>query len=488
MDRATVIRRLEEEQWYRGSLRHTLRQNSQRVVYDEIMAWKAKHPGQVGPIVLNAHRAFGKSYLLLAMGIERCISRPNQDVKFAAPTGKQCTDIATPLLRLILKGCPKDLQPHKAVGKYLFKNPRWEDKDAVSVLHIVSCKDDAERQRGLRSDMVVIDECRDVPNFRYVTNDIFLFHFAGRPDPLLILSSTPPNSMDHPWVGMIDEACLEDEGRYIEFPVTSNKDWTPKDDSMLLAVCGSKESTTWQREALCMRRSEESHLIVPEFQHAEETTVLKSRERPGYFFPHTCVDFGFMDHTAVLFGYVDFREQTLVIEDEIFVKYKTTGEIVALIREKEKALGYEGYKYPIRRIGDNDPQQLANLTRDHDLPISAADKWDKERWLSDLRYNVQSGKIRILECCKSLIYQLRNGVRKPDEDRLKFIRGEKVGHCDCIDALIYLNRMINWRANPYPYVDDFDPRNQVRLGPPPQGTGSIRITERPLVIFEGQML
>lgn len=487
LDRATVLKKLEEECWYRGDLRYICRPRSQKLVYDQIKNWKTTNPDRLGPIILNAHRAFGKSFLLLLMAVERCIALPGQDVKFAAPTGKQCTDIATPLLRLILSKCPRKLLPHKGQGKYTFHNPRWSDPDAISVLHIVSCKDDAEGQRGLRSDMIVVDECRDVPNFRYVTKDIFLFHFAGRANPLYVLSSTPPNSMDHPWCSYIEEAIPEN--RYIEFPVTENKDWNDKDESMLLAVCGSKETTTWRREALCERVSEESSLIVPEFQHAEGEIVVESYQRPSHFFPHTCVDFGFMDFTAALFGYVDFIKNLLVIEDEVFVKYKTTGEIVKLIQDKEAALGYksEGPR-AVRRIGDNDPQQLANLSLDHGLYISATEKWDKERWLNELRYNVQIGKIRILDRCKSLIYQLRNGVREPDVDRLKFLRGEKVGHCDAIDALIYLNRMVNWRANPFPFVDNFDKFNQIRSGVPQEpGGGTIKITHKPIYIMDGSI-
>ena len=68
--------------------------------------------------------------------------------------------------------------------------------------------------------------------------------------------------------------------------------------------------------------------------------------------------------------------------------------------------------------------------------------------ITGLRLRFGSNKIRINRRCKNLIYQLKVGIwndRKTD-----YKRGEKTGHLDAIDALVYLNRNVNTTKNPYP--------------------------------------
>ena len=67
-----------------------------------------------------------------------------------------------------------------------------------------------------------------------------------------------------------------------------------------------------------------------------------------------------------------------------------------------------------------------------------------------LRMRISKRKINIHERCQNLIYQLKVGHWS--NSRTTFERGEKTGHLDAIDALIYLNRSVDLRQheNPYP--------------------------------------
>jgi hypothetical protein len=471
-------RLMQEELWYRGDLEYLLREQSQVPAYQFVHNWKTTNPDRLGPIVWNNHRRWGKSFALVCLCVERCLRYPNQEVRFGAPTFKQAVEIVQPLLRSVLNHCPEDMYPEKTGGRYKFNNPRWGLPHAESALSIVSCKEGADDQRGLASDMVVLDECRDIDDLAYVIESVFLYHFSGRPNPLFILSSTPPNTTDHPWIDKLYEAHREQ--RYFTMSVEQNKDFTKRDEEMLLAVCKTKESTTWRREALCEIVADEAAMIIPEFPRAKDITVVDSWPRPEWFFPHMAVDFGWIDMSAVLFGYIDFKNQLLIIEDEYVENYKTIGQIAAAIKEKEKNLGYPDLPYPIRRFGDNDQLELANLRIDYQIPISSAEKYDRESAIALLRTKFQEGRIRIYNRCKNLIYQLENGLKDP---KGKFVRTEKCGHCDAIASLVYMNRMINWQANPYPFRPHFNPDIFNLWEKKPLGTGTVRITKQPIPIF-----
>ena len=47
--------------WEGLALKYKLRPNGQAAAYDFIKAWKRRNPSIAGPLVINAHRRFGKS-------------------------------------------------------------------------------------------------------------------------------------------------------------------------------------------------------------------------------------------------------------------------------------------------------------------------------------------------------------------------------------------------------------------------------------------
>jgi hypothetical protein len=174
--------------------------------------------------------------------------------------------------------------------------------------------------------------------------------------------------------------------------------------------------------------------------------VVANHPWPTHFYPLASADVGYVDFFACLFGYVDFLEQKLIVEDEVVTKRKNTGEIVELIRAKEKAL-YGSHPSDIRRIADATPREIADLTQVYHLPFQAAERHDRESQLAVMRHNLAQGKIVIQERCRNLILQLGSGVRDKNG---KFERSESLGHCDAVAALVYMNRMASWHSNPYP--------------------------------------
>lgn len=479
--RAKLTESGKREAWFRGQLYHLLRPDAQSRIYWSIHDWKHDHPEDSGPFVINAHRGLGKSFLLILLAIERALSGPNQFVRIAAPDREQCRSYARPIIRQILDQCPRELAPEKVDDVWSFKNPRWGQPGAVSELELVSCKDDAERQRGPRSDLIVVDEARNIVNLAYVLEDIFGFHFVGRERPLMVLCSTPPHSADHVYTKKyVEEAKVE--GRYIEIPTFENKDWRPQDDRMLSKLVGGKKTIAWLREAHCQLQSDPERLIIPEIVEARSTVIVNTYERPQFFFPYMFMDTGWVDFTALIWAYPDWAEQLLIVEKTILVRRKNTGFIAELIRETERELyGEHGPAHGITRVGDLTPQQLDDLEIDHGVTVlPAIDRHDPDSTIATLRTRIQNHGLRIIESTsRGLIHQLENGVR--DDKTGKIPRSQEMGHCDALMALAYGNRNVDYHANPDVRRPGYSVDSFYSL-PMPKRTGSIQITRQPIVI------
>jgi len=451
--------------WRAGELRYLLREHGQRRVYDKTHAWKLENPKKYGPIVWEEHRRFGKSFAGTLYGVERCKRYPRQIVRYGAPSLTQCEEIVRPIMQEILWRCPEDQRPQPKGNTWIFPHPGGRD----SVFMLIGCREEAFNHRGKASDVIILDECRDIENFETVVNVVFGFHFVGRHLPTMILMGTPPDLMDHPFIQQFIPAAIANKTYFLE-TVETNEDWSPEDEEEIVKICGSKGSIAWRREALCEHISDPKGLIVPEFVELEHrgilpTVVVEEHPRPSHFYPFTCMDGGFSDYTGVLFGYIDFPtahdgEKLLVIEDELWDRQLNSAQWKAKILEKEAEL-YAKAAHPVTRIGDlTSKQSRVDLAQVLHFPVLEVKKFDKDSAVAALRSTIQNLKIRIFSRCEHLTYQLRNGVYA--KNRVDFIRTETLGHCDLIDALVYLHRHAYWNANPYPirgyqFMDTFIP-------------------------------
>jgi hypothetical protein len=429
--------------WFAGDLRHLLRPHGQSRLFESLAKHAELHRDDPQPFVANAHRRLGKSYGLVALAIGKCLENPGYIARYGAPTFTQVKEITEPLLFEILGKCPPELRPHKVGAVYYFKNPRWPNPTQVSMLYLIGCKEGAEAHRGKGSDLVILDECAFFDRLEEVVHGVFGPHFIGRESPIFVASSTPPTTIDHYFCSMAEEA--QRDGRYQKISVDENLDFSPRDHKMLLGLCGGTQTTAWRREALCEFVTDETRRIVPEFDRVEKECV-RPVPRPEKFHPHVFADFGWIDDTAFLFAYWHFERGHLVIEDEIVVRQKTTSELAVLLRAKEAQL-WKGNPLPVRRVADNTAQGLDDWRRDQRIYFQAPpDRHDPDMLSSMLRSAVAEGKIVIHPRCEKLIYQMKNGVRN---ERGRFERTEKCGHCDAISALMYGWRLMA-KSNPYP--------------------------------------
>lgn len=436
--------------WQKPDLRHLLRKHAQCRIWDFFgLLERDRDPETLTPGVVKCHRQLGKSFTLLLKLVERCLRLPGQRCIFGAPTYEQVAQIAEPNLGIILRSCPELMRPHKIQDTWIWRNPTWPHGSEPSTLRIVGV--DYRRGdllRGPWCDACGLDEARDMLSLRYLLENVLYYQFTRRPYPFLSMISTMPDSLEHDFESFFVPLAMRD-GRYLEIPVTENKDWTERDEKMLLGALGSgKDSVSWRREALCEACAEESSLITPEYARHREAIYVLDHPRPDHFYPHVFMDTAWEDNTAIHFGYVDFLSQLLVIERTEVTHYKTTGEIAALIRECEDDL-FRFNTLRRNRIADANPQQLQDLHREHDIYFTPAERHDPAATISQLRTLIQAEKLRVLQkSADPLDYQLRSG--QWNTKRSDFLRTPKMGHWDAGMALAYGAKRAWWQHNPYP--------------------------------------
>lgn len=460
------------ELWSDGDLDYILHDDLQTRCHRFTCNWKESHPNSALPIIWDMHRASGKTFMLCLMCAERGMRYPGQEIRFGAETEGKCEQIVEPNFRKIFQefmpeGFIAEYRKDKASPYYELWNPTWPEGSYPSRIWIIGCRERADIHRGKRSHMVVLDECREIDEFEYVAKVVFGPHFATMENPVYIMSSTPPESMDHAWSRIYRTQAME-EGRYFCGPsrdhngYEGNKDWSEEDDQRMLEVFRSKESTDWKREMLCEHISDPTRLLIPEFDR--KIHVRDSYERPEFYIPVVVADGGYIDYFACLYGYVDFVHQKLIVEDSIIEKRLNLGQIHQKTRKLAEDLYAEpmvdecgnmkmGFKVNPRRHADMKPVELAELDEVYHWPFVAADNHDPDSQIAALRDRMARNQIIILSKNEVLIRQLGNAIRDP---KGKLTRSEEYGHWDAVMALVYMARVAPWNVNPRPKEELID--------------------------------
>ena len=469
----TTLKRLYN---FAGNLGYLVRQGGQKQLYDSIKQWKVNHPEKYGPYVALCHRRLGKSTCSALLGVERCLAEPNMNVTFLAPLQNQCDRIVRPILRKVMKDIPPEIKVKWRLNQISFNNPRWKDKKALSTFQYLGAdKDDGNHLRGCPSqNLVIIDEAGMCANLTTLVEDVLIYVFQGMKDPLLLMISTPPASLDHDLVTKYIPLAQR-EGNYLVIGASQNCMFSEADEKAILdATGGTKESIHWQREAECQLVQDPTLSTVPEYAKARPVIEVEEHERPPFFFPILCADMGWEDHTALLGGYIDFQKQLLIIEGEVLMRRATTREFADAVVAMEARL-FHGIPEPVRRFADGTPQQLDDLWREHRLQFIEVERYDRLGALARLRTLIKEHRVRLCEGTRQLRYQLLTGLVTKEG---KLCRTESLGHQDATAALIYMARMAPWLTNPFPIPqvpsDRFSPPGYVPECPPPAPTDANR--------------
>jgi hypothetical protein len=428
--------------WMKGILHYKLHAG-QKSLYDSYKTIKGR------TLVWACSRRLGKSYALCLLAIETCMRKPNAVVKYVAPQQKQVKTIIMPIIREILKDCPKNMVPQFKTQDNCYRFPNGSEIQLAG-----SDNQNAEGLRGGASDLCVVDEAGFCDDLEYVVQSILLPTTATTGGKI-ILASTPPKTADHQFVKYIEKAALRKT--LVKKTVYDNPMLTPETIQELMDEAGGEDSVAWQREYLCELKVDDDFAVVPEFSRVKQD-IIKPWPRPAFFDHYVAMDIGVNDYTFLLFGYYDFRAGKLIIEDEFVLNgQKWNTEVLAAgIKEKEMTLfGIEGTtesKKPYKRVSDINLTVLNDLHQLHKLAFTKTQKDDADGALNNMRVALGQKKVIIHPRCETLIFHLEFAVW--NKSKTKIDRSVDHGHYDGVDALKYLVRNIDWRKNPYP--DHYD--------------------------------
>lgn len=441
------------ELWSRGQLRYKL-DIGQRQMYD--LFYNSKHKMMTW---LLARRS-GKSYTLCVLAIEQCIRQPNSIVKLVSPTKMQLNTNIRPIFKTILEDCPKQLKPEFKTKDYMYFFSNGSEIQLAG-----SDSGHAERLRGGDSHIWFIDEAGSCNNLNYLIKSILI------PTTLItkgkgVLASTPPKEADHEFIRYIEEA--EMKGSLVKKTVFDNPRITKQDIDELTAELGGEHTDEFRREMLCELIKSANTSVIPEFTKELEKEIIKEWPRPPFFDAYVSMDIGFVDLTALLFGYYDFKNDKIIIEDELKFDFgeqdKHLGLLVSEIKKKESDLWTNPYtnevKAPYIRISDINMIATNELSKISSGQINFKNtaKDDKESAINNVRILLSHKKIIINPKCVNLIRHLRNVRWSSERNKSIFGRSPDNGHYDFVDALIYFVRTIEFRRNPYPRNYDLNLR------------------------------
>jgi hypothetical protein len=407
----------------------------------------------------NCARQFGKSTMMIAECLELAIQKPNARIKYGTAYLSDLEEFVLPNFDMLLSDCPSSVKP-----TYKSQKKKWVFPNG-SEIKLVGLDKNPNGLRGNTIDLIVLDECGFISNLDYLYKSIIVPATTHRPNAKIIMISTPPSTPAHSFRDYAERAHAE--GNYVILTVFDNPMLTPEAIEHLKKESGGEDSTTWQREYLCLFVTDEDAKVIREWSSKH----VVARERDEFFqFYHlySAMDMGRRHKTALLFGYYDFRRATLVIEDELEMKGTvwTTVTLKDDILKKEKELWPtripKDEKQPkiYRRIADNNnPHLIQDLNGLYGVHFLETNKDSLEAMVNEVRIMAKDGRLEVHPRCTMLIGCLDYGVW--DKQRKKFAESKVYGHYDHLAALIYLVRNLDKYTNPVPPTFGLDVRNAV---------------------------
>lgn len=433
--------------WNRGIL-HWKLEPHQKDLYDFF-----NQPDQK-IIVCNSSRRIGKTFVLTLIALEQCIRKENTIIKFVMPEQKMAKTILRPIIRDLTIDCPAKIKPEfkSQENIFVFKNG--------SEIQIAGTDNqNHEKIRGGAASICIVDEAGFCSDLGYVVRSILLPTTAttrGR----ILLASTPPPNGDHDFIKFIERAQQKGTYKRITFydavdscaKIGSNRLTLDMIEEFAEEYPKGKEDIEFRREYMCELVTSTDRAVIPEFVEAKDDVVI-DWPRPAFYDAYVGIDVGFRDLTAILFGYYDFLNGVFVIEDEIVDKGMTTDVIADKIKKKESELFIDRLsgevKPPYLRISDNNNLILIHdLIRLHSLNVIPSQKSEKNSSINQLRIMIQNRKLIIHPRCVHTISHLQFAIW--NKTRTDFMRSTDKGHYDCVDALLYLVRNVDFNKNPYP--------------------------------------
>lgn len=390
--------------------------------------------------VFECSRRLGKSRTMLTLAIEECLKTPNYKVNYVAPTAAMLKNFLFPMAEEILEDCPSAIRPLISLNQSTIKF-----KNGSEIKLSGTDNKRADKLRGRASNLCVVDEAGFCDDLGYVVDSILLpttLTTSGK----IVLISTPPASMDHPFIEYVKKAKFFK--RHILKTIYDNPRLTPEQIKNAADAAGGVDSNQFRREYLCEHLADVTNVVVPEFTKEKQKEIVREALYPSVFDAYVAMDVGGTDFTGILFALYDFQNAKIYIVDELLLKGAVTSDEIAL-KIKNKERDRFNYQPPYLRVSDNNNVILLNdLNIKHGMNFVPTSKDEKLAALNNMRLMLKDNMIIIHPRCEALIFQLANATWKGTSKT--FNRTKDHGHYDLLDSLSIMCRNIHLTRNPSP--------------------------------------
>lgn len=461
------------ERWLRGRLSYKLHAG-QLLIEKKVL--ESKHQLFVGEI----SRQFGKSFWLVVQALQCAFRKKKARVKYATAFLTDLEEYILPAFELILEDCPEEIRPiwksHKS--KFVLLHNGAEIK-------LVGLDRKPNGLRGNAIDLIILDEAGFMSRLDYIYTSIIIPATMHRPDCRILVFSTPPETPAHEFLDYVQKA--EYEGGYLKLTIYDNPRVDETTIARLMKESGGPNSTTWQREYLCMHVTDANLAIISSWKDDYVQDIPRDEFYPFYQ-KYVNMDLGVHDPTAALFGYYDFMKAKYIIEDDFSMSGPTlnTNILQAHLKLKELNLWCNiDFKFQeelptdqeidavnsmweenepkvhLRVSDNNNPLLLQDLSFLHKIHFIPTDKGRLAEMVNATKILVQDQGIIVHPRCKQTKGSLKYGVW--DKNRREFAKSKVYGHFDALAALIYGVRNLDRVTNPIPQNFKVDPDNQIIL-------------------------
>lgn len=508
-----------------GSLRHKL-QPHQLDDYDAFRAWNvarqtAEHlswAAGIGALFDNlwvdeCGRRYGKTIKWLVTDVEEMLRRPGCRGMIATPLQSSIGGIIVPLTKRLFADAPREYYPrfvttHEGDGMGLY----IESTD--SFCKLIGLDKHPDKTRGQFLDFCHITEAAFVKDLDGLTTEVIMPQFRFRPWAWMADESSTAKAPDCDF-NRVYRADAMLRGTYRKHPIEDNTQLTEDEIEREYRRSGGRGSARARRELGCEEIRDADEMVVPEFDESVHVVHPDAWPRPKHALAHVGLDPGVTDPFGMVWLYFDWPRQCIVVEGAWQRANASTGEVVRVTHEFERELWGsshrgagerrrelsirdamttadgkvweapdDGLTYwdetewslkpnPYSRVSDIANRFILDMNTDYGMNVRPAEKspGSKEADTEHLRMLFSSRPVKIVILrngrTELLIQQLRSGMWNTDETghRTDWQRSRTLGHLDCLAALKYVVRDVNWQRNPNP-APVIDPSLQDRYVPP----------------------
>lgn len=446
--------------WRAGDLSYSLHATQERaraVMFDA-------YARGVRRAVWNIARRVGKTRAAVVTAAEKCLAIQRGRVPYAGQTEGTVAGFIEPHLEELAADAPEDVKPEKHEADWVFPST-----EARLVMRGCEDRKKANRLRGPSADFAVIDEAGFIPELAYVVRDVMLPQLLTT-DGMMLLSSSPPESPEHPFRGFALEA--EERGAYMHATVYDAPHLSREAIERAMVEAGGEQSDTWVREYLARFVVDITRAVLVEFDALEEH-IVGAVEPPSHRDRYVVGDLGYSDLTVILFAYFDFLRARIVVEDELVLRRPTSDTIHREVARKEfelwgpikpylRALDVRGITLADLRKLQPEPDRELERMKVQALPIGEELEEDPARWhsvandeleaaVNALRLTITRRKLLIHPRCAVTRAHARAGIWNTQRTSFaRVVNNEGGHHFDGLAALVYLNRTVRPHRNPEP--------------------------------------